>query len=213
MSDSRRDRLVLALGAVVLAALVISGIKPYDRLTWFLETAPVYIAAAVMACSYRRFPLSDLLYVLVAIHALVLIAGGAWTYARVPLGFWMQDWLHLSRNPYDKIGHFMQGFVPALAAREILLRRGYVATRGMASFLSVCVACSVSLVYELVEWWSALALGQGADEFLGTQGDPWDTQSDMFFALIGATVAMTFLARLHDARIAAIVAARLTRPG
>ena len=204
MSGPRRDGLVLALGAAVLAALVVSGIEPYDRLTWFLETAPVYIAAAIMAYSYRRFPLSDLLYVLIAVHALVLIAGGAYTYARVPLGFWMQDWLHLSRNPYDKIGHFMQGLVPALAAREILLRRGFVAGRGMAAFLAACVACSVSLVYELVEWWSALALGQGADEFLGTQGDPWDTQSDMFFALIGATVAMVFLARLQDARIAAI---------
>jgi len=204
MSGPRRDGLVLALGVAVLAALVVSGIEPYDRLTWFLETAPVYIAAAIMAYSYRRFPLSDLLYVLIAVHALVLIAGGAYTYARVPLGFWMQDWLHLSRNPYDKIGHFMQGLVPALAAREILLRRGFVAGRGMAAFLAACVACSVSLVYELIEWWSALALGQGADEFLGTQGDPWDTQSDMFFALIGATVAMVFLARLQDARIAAI---------
>jgi putative membrane protein len=204
MTAAGRGRLVLALGCAVLAALVISGIRPYDRLTWFLETAPIYVAAAVMAYSYRRFPLSDLLYVLIAIHALVLIAGGAWTYARVPLGFWIQDGLHLARNPYDKIGHFMQGFVPALVAREILLRRGYVAGRGMAAFLSACVACSVSLVYELIEWWSALALGQGADEFLGTQGDPWDTQSDMFFALIGATVAMTLVARLQDTRIAAI---------
>jgi putative membrane protein len=204
MSNAGRDRLCLALGAVVLAALLASGIAPHDRLTWFLETAPVYIAAAIMALSYRRFPLSDLLYVLIAVHALVLIAGGAWTYARVPLGFWLQDWLHLSRNPYDKIGHFMQGFVPALVTREILLRRGLVAGLGMAAFLSACVACAVSLVYELIEWWSALVLGQGADEFLGTQGDPWDTQSDMFFALIGATVAMTLFARLQDARIAAI---------
>jgi putative membrane protein len=213
MSRVPRDRLVLALGAIVLAALVVSGVRPYDRLTWLLETAPVYIAAAIMAYSYRRFPLSDLLYVLVAIHALVLIGGGAYTYARVPLGFWMQDWMHLARNPYDKIGHFMQGLVPALAAREILLRRGYVTTRGMAAFLSVCVACSVSLVYELIEWGSALALGQGADEFLGTQGDPWDTQSDMFFALIGATVAMTFVARLQDARIAALDPPAPARPG
>ena len=213
MTAAARDRLCLALAAVVLATLVASGIKPYDRLTWFLETAPVYIAAAVMVYTYRRFPLSDLLYVLIAIHAIVLIAGGAWTYARVPLGFWLQDGLHLSRNPYDKIGHFMQGFVPALVAREILLRRGLVTSRGMAAFLSACVACSVSLVYELIEWWSALALGQGADEFLGTQGDPWDTQSDMFFALIGATVAMTLFAGLQDARIAAIEQSVTIRPG
>jgi putative membrane protein len=142
--------------------------------------------------------------VLIALHCLVLILGGAYTYARVPLGFWLQDALGLARNPYDRIGHFMQGFVPALVAREILLRQGHVAGRKMAGFLSVCVALAVSALYELVEWWAALALGQGADAFLGTQGDPWDTQSDMFMALIGAMLAATTLARLQDARIAAL---------
>lgn len=188
----------MALGLAVLAVLVFSGIAPRDRPTWIMETAPVFIAAPILAATYRRFPLTNLLYVLIAVHALVLIVGGAYTYAHVPLGFWMQDVLHLSRNPYDKIGHFMQGFVPAMVAREILLRQGYVSSRPMAGFLSVCVALAISAVYEMIEWWSALAMGQGADEFLGTQGDPWDTQSDMLFAMIGATVAVTLLSRLHD---------------
>jgi putative membrane protein len=199
-----RGNLCLGLGIVVLVALVISGIAPHDRTTWFMEVAPVFIAAPIMAATYRRFPLSDLLYVLIALHALVLILGGAYSYARVPQGFWVQDLFQLSRNPYDKLGHFMQGFVPALVAREILLRTGSVTKGRMAGFLSICVALAISAFYELVEWWAALALGQGADEFLGTQGDPWDTQSDMFMALIGATIAVTLLARLHDRRMAAI---------
>ena len=181
-----RANLCLALGIVVM------------------EVVPVFIAAPIMAATYRRFPLSDLLYVLIALHALVLILGGAYSYARVPQGFWVQDFFHLARNPYDKLGHFMQGFVPALVAREILLRNGFVAGRRMAAFLSGCVALAISAFYELVEWWAALAMGQGADEFLGTQGDPWDTQSDMFMALVGASVAMTLLARLHDRRMAAL---------
>ena len=187
------------LAAFVVAALVVSGISPHDRLTWLLEVFPVLVALPILAATHRRFPLSGLLYTLIAIHALVLIVGGAYTYARVPFGFWLQDLLGLARNPYDRVGHFMQGLVPALVAREILLRGDYVTTRRMAGFLSVCVALSVSACYELIEWWSAVALGQGADEFLGTQGDPWDTQWDMFMALIGATTAMLALSRAHDA--------------
>lgn len=198
-----RERSLLALAALVLVALVLSGVNPFDRITWLLEVAPVLVAMPVLAATYRRFPLTTLLYVLIALHTLVLIAGGAYSYARVPFGFWLQDLFGLDRNPYDKIGHFMQGFVPALIAREILLRGGYVARGRMAGFLSVCVALAVSACYELVEWWAALALGQGADEFLGTQGDPWDTQSDMFLALLGATSAMLGLARVQDRQIAA----------
>ena len=190
--------------AIVLAALVVSGIHPYDRATWLLEVAPVLVAAPILLATYRRFPLTTLLYVLISVHALVLILGGAYTYARVPLGFWLQDWLDTERNPYDRIGHLMQGFVPALVAREILLRGGYVAGRRMVAFLSVCVALAVSASYELIEWGTALALGQGAEEFLGTQGDPWDTQEDMFCALIGATAAVLLLARVHDAQIRAL---------
>lgn len=198
-----RGYLLALLGGVVLTALAVSGIAPYDRPTWLMEVLPVLIAAPILAVTYRRFPLTTLLYVLVAVHALVLIGGGAYTYARVPFGHWMQDLLQLSRNPYDKIGHFMQGLVPALAAREILLRGGYVHGRRMATFLSICVAMAISAVYELLEWWAALAMGQGADEFLGTQGDVWDTQSDMFLALIGASVAMACLTGWHDRQIAA----------
>ncbi|HET7729312.1 MAG TPA: DUF2238 domain-containing protein [Usitatibacter sp.] len=210
MEAVRWGPLELSLAAVVAVALVASGIAPYDRLTWLMEVAPVLVAAPVLMATRRRFPLSDLLYALIALHALVLILGGAYTYARVPLGAWLQDAMHLERNPYDRIGHFMQGFVPALAAREVLLRGAFVRGRRMAAFLSGCVALAVSAAYELVEWAAALALGQGADEFLGTQGDPWDTQSDMFMALLGATLAVTALARLHDARIRARDASNLT---
>jgi putative membrane protein len=181
-----------ALGAV-LAALIVSGIQPYDRVTWWMEVAPVLIAAPLLVITHRRYPLTPLLYALIFVHALVLILGGAYTYARVPLGFWLQDLLALERNPYDRIGHFMQGFVPAMVAREILLRGGFVAGARMVGFLSVCVALAVSAVYD--------ALGQGADEFLGTQGDPWDTQADMFMALVGAVSALLLLSWLHDRQL------------
>ena len=191
----------VALGAV-FAALVVSGIHPYDRATWFMEVAPVLIAAPLLVATHRRYPLTPLLYALICVHALVLILGGAYTYARVPAGFWLQDLLGLERNPYDRLGHFMQGFVPVMVAREILLRGAHVAGRRMAAFLSLCVALAVSACYELIEWAAALALGQGAEEFLGTQGDPWDTQADMFMAMIGAAIALLALSRLHDRQLA-----------
>ncbi len=199
---SVRDRLDTALFALVAAALIASGIAPYDRATWLMEVAPVLIVLPVLMALRHRHPPTTLLLVLVAVHALVLIGGGAWTYARVPLGFWLQDLLGATRNPYDKIGHFMQGFVPALAAREILLRGGHVRRGRMAAFLCICIALAISAAYELVEWGAALALGQGADEFLGTQGDVWDTQSDMLMALIGASTALALLGRLHDRQLA-----------
>jgi putative membrane protein len=192
---------LIAAAAVLLVALVVSGIAPYDRVTWWMEVAPVLIAAPVLVATYRRFPLTSLLYVLICVHALVLIAGGAYSYARVPLGFWLQDLLALERNPYDRIGHFVQGFVPAMIAREILIRGGSIAGRTMVGFLSLCVALAFSAFYELIEWWAALALGQGADEFLGTQGDPWDTQADMFLALLGAATSLAALSRLQDRQI------------
>jgi putative membrane protein len=197
-------KLPATLGLLVLVALVVSGIRPYDRTTWVMEVAPIFIAAPVLIATYRRFPLTRLLYVLIALHALILIVGGAYTYARVPLGYWLQDWLGLARNPYDRIGHLMQGITPALVAREIFVRGGYVAGRRMTAFLCVCVAMTVSACYELIEWWAALALGQGADAFLGTQGDVWDTQNDMFCALIGAIVALAALPRVQDAQIRAL---------
>lgn len=189
-----------ALGAL-LAALIVSGIQPYDRATWWMEVAPVLIAAPLLVITHRRYPLTPLLYALIFVHALVLILGGTHTYARVPLGFWLQDLLALERNPYDRIGHFMQGLVPAMVAREILLRGRFVAGARMVGFVSVCVALAVSAVYELIEWGAALALGQGADEFLGTQGDAWDTQADMFMALVGAVSALLLLSRLHDRQL------------
>ena len=204
MSTSNdRLPLLLFLLAGTIIALAASGWSPYDRLTWLMEVGPVLIVLPLLVVTRDRYPLTPLLYVLIFLHALVLMIGGAYTYARVPLGHWVQEWFALDRNPYDKLGHFMQGFVPALAAREVLLRGGFVRGRRMLAFLCVCVALAISAVYELVEWWSALALGQGADEFLGTQGDPWDTQSDMLCALIGSIVAMATLARAHDRQLAA----------
>lgn len=193
----------LAAGALVLAAaLLASGWQPYDRATWLMEVVPVLIVLPLLAATRRSYPLTPLLYALIFVHALILIAGGAYTYARVPAGFWVQEMFALSRNPYDKLGHFAQGFVPAIAAREILLRGGHVIGRRMLAFLIVCVVLAISASYELIEWAAALALGQGADEFLGTQGDPWDTQSDMFMALVGAIAALLLLSRLHDMQLA-----------
>jgi len=197
-----RNALNATLAVIVIAALIVSGIAPFDRATWVMEVAPVLIALPLMIVTRQSYPLTTLLTVLIAIHALVLIGGGAYTYARVPLGFWLQDLLGTVRNPYDKIGHFMQGFVPAMVAREIFRRGGYVVGRRMTGFLCICVAMAISASYELIEWAAALAMGQGADEFLGTQGDQWDTQSDMFMALIGSIAAMALLSGWHDRQLA-----------
>ena len=201
---SARDRHVFWVASIVLVVvLVLSGLRPYDRTTWVLEVFPVVIALPILWATYRRFPLTRLLYVAILVHALVLILGGMYTYARVPLGFYLADLLGLSRNPYDKIGHFFQGFVPALVAREILIRGRFVRGEKMLAFLVICIVLAVSAAYELIEWGAAVALGQGADEFLGTQGDPWDTQSDMFLALIGAVTALLLFTRLHDRQLKA----------
>jgi len=202
-----RNLLTAGLAILVGGALLISGIAPFDRLTWVMEVAPAVIALVLLATTRRTYPLTTLLYILIAVHALVLIAGGTWSYARVPLGFWLQDLLGTARNPYDKIGHLLQGFVPALVAREILLRGAWVRGRRMCAFLCICIAMAISASYELIEWGAALWLGQGADEFLGTQGDPWDTQSDMLMALIGSSAAMLLLAGWHDRQLAKLPAA------
>lgn len=192
------------LAGVLVVLLILSGFRPYDRATWLMEVAPILLAAPVLIWTWRRFPLSSLLYVLIFLHAVILLVGGAYTYARVPVGFWVQHALDLSRNPYDKLGHFAQGFVPALIARELFLRRRIVTSKGWSAFLAICVAMTISAVYELVEWGAAVALGQGADQFLGTQGDPWDTQSDMGMALVGASVALLLLSRFQDRQIASL---------
>lgn len=200
MTLTRTRSLLFAL-AVLLVLLVLSGVKPYDRLTWLLEVAPILIALPVLWATYRRFPLTMLLYVCIFLHALVLMLGAAYTYARVPLGFQIAELLGLERNPYDKIGHFFQGFVPALVAREVLIRGAYVRGRNMLGFIVVCIVLAISATYELIEWAAALVLGQSAEEFLGTQGDSWDTQSDMFLALIGAVMALWLLSGVQDRQI------------
>lgn len=193
------------LHLIMLMALAIclclSGIHPFDRITWILEIFPILIALPILLATYNSFRLTQLLYICIFIHMLILILGGAYSYARVPLGFSLQEWLHLSRNPYDKIGHFFQGFAPALIAREILIRKHIINGKKMLAFIVICIVLAISASYELIEWVAAVILGQGAEEFLGTQGDMWDTQSDMFLALIGAVGAFIGFSRLQDAQI------------
>ena len=206
-TDPRTRPLAAAL-LLMLALLARSGWRPFDRATWWMEVAPIFIVVPILLATQRRFPLTSLLYGLIFLHCLVLMLGGAYSYARVPLGFQMAEWLGLHRNPYDKVGHFVQGFVPAVAAREILLRGDHVQGRRMLAFIVVCIVLAISACYEFIEWGAALAMGQGADEFLGTQGDPWDTQSDMFFALIGAIVSLLLMSRWHDRQLARLDALR-----
>jgi putative membrane protein len=196
-----RQVVLPVLAGVLVLLLLLSGWHPFDRATWWMEVTPVLIALPLLVFTRHRFPLTPLLYGLIFIHATILIAGGAYTYARVPLGFWIKDALDLGRNPYDKIGHFAQGLVPMLVAREVLLRNRYVTGTRIAGFLSICFAMAVSAWYELIEWGAALAMGQGADEFLGTQGDVWDTQSDMLMAFLGALTAYLLLSALHDRQL------------
>ncbi|MGK9175436.1 DUF2238 domain-containing protein [Yokenella regensburgei] len=186
---------------ILLLILIYTGINTADKMTWLMEVIPVCVVVPLLLLTRVRYPLTPLLYTLIFFHALILIVGGMYTYAKVPVGFDVQAWLGLSRNPYDKLGHFFQGLVPALAAREILIRGGYVQGRKMVAFVVCCIALAISAFYELIEWWAALAMGQGADDFLGTQGDPWDTQSDMLCALLGALTTVFVLARWHNRQI------------
>jgi putative membrane protein len=191
--------LLLAVVAIVFVAL---GIAPKaDRVTWLLENLPVLVAAPLLVATRRRFPLTPLAYRLMFVHALILMVGGHWTYERVPLGNWARDAFGLARNPYDRLGHFVQGFVPAILAREVLRRTSPLRGRWLA-FLVVCTCLAISAAYELFEWLAAVALGQGADAFLGTQGDPWDTQKDMALALAGAVLALALLSRVHERQLA-----------
>ena len=182
--------------------LVASGWAPADRATWWMEIAPVLIAIPILVALRRSFAFTTLALVLIALHGFVLMLGGAYTYARVPIGFAVQDWLHLARNPYDRFGHLMQGFVPAIVLREILVRTGSIASRRLLTITVLAYCLSVSALYELIEFGAAVALGQGADAFLGTQGDPWDTQWDMLMCLVGAILALVLLSRVHDRQIA-----------
>lgn len=186
---------------ILLLVLIYTGFSTSDRVTWLMEVTPVIIIVPLLLATTTRYPLTPLLYLLIFVHAIILMVGGLYTYAKVPIGFEVQEWLGLTRNPYDKLGHFFQGLVPALAAREILVRGGYVRGRKMVAFLVCCVALAISAVYELIEWAAALVLGQGADEFLGTQGDVWDTQSDMFCALLGALTTVLILQYWHTLQL------------
>jgi len=199
--NAREPAVLLGVG---LALLAWSGLRPHDHFTWLLETAPIFIGVPVLVATRRRFPLTPLAYRLIFVHALILMAGGHYTYAEVPLGDWVKDALGLARNDYDRLGHFAQGFVPAILAREILLRRTPLRRGGWLFFLVTCVCLAISACYELVEWWTAVATGEAATAFLGTQGDPWDTQWDMFTALVGALTAQLTLARVHDRELSAL---------
>ena len=193
--------ILLAIGAV---CLVISRIGALEPGTWVLEVFPIFIAVPVLVATARRFPLTPLVYRLIFIHALILMLGGHYTYARVPLGFWLQDALDLSRNHYDRIGHFAQGFVPAMIAREILLRQSPLVRGKWLFFIVTCICLAVSACYEFIEWAAALLGGSSAESFLGTQGDVWDTQWDMFMAFLGAITAQLLLSRIHDRQITAL---------
>jgi len=189
---------LLFLGAI---ALVVSGINPAERSTWWLEVFPIFIAVPILLATARRFPLTPLAYRLIFVHALILMLGGHYTYAKVPLGFWMEEWFGFTRNHYDRIGHFAQGFVPAIIAREILLRRSPLTKGGWLFTIVTALCLAISACYEFVEWFAAVVGGSGADAFLGTQGDVWDTQWDMFMAFIGAMTAQLVLAKTHDKQL------------
>lgn len=200
MITATRNELWLLL-ALTLCALLVSGWHPHDMTTWFLEVFPVLVAIPLLAATRANFPLTRLVYWLIFVHALVLILGGHYTYARVPLGFWFQDLFDLGRNHYDRLGHIVQGFVPAMIARELLLRRSPLQRGKWLFFLVVCVCMFISVNYEFIEWWTAEIADQALIEFLGTQGDIWDTQWDMFLAMCGAVLAQLTLARQHDRQL------------
>ncbi len=194
----------LAIVVVVALVLVWSAVHPHDYFTWFLEVFPVFIGAVVLAATSRRFPLTSLACFLLGIHAIILMVGGHYTYAEVPLGFWMRDLFGGMRNNYDRIGHFAQGFVPAIIAREILIRRKVVRGRWWTYAIVVCICLAISAAYELLEWRVSVATGGKGDAFLGTQGDVWDTQEDMGTAFIGALLAPLLLGRLHDRQLRSV---------
>ena len=186
---------------IFFATLVWSGIHPRDGLTWLLEVLPALIGFVVLLVTRRNFPLTRLAYGLILLHCVILMVGGHYTYAEVPLFDWIRDWFDLQRNNYDKVGHLVQGFVPAIVAREILIRNGVVTGRGWLSFFIVSICLAISAFYELIEWWVAIMTGDTAAAFLGTQGYVWDTQSDMMYALVGAIVALVLLSKVHDKQI------------
>ncbi len=196
------NRELLTLLAVLIGVTVWSWIEPFDRPTWWMESLPVFIGLMVLVPTHTRFPLTRLVYYLLFFHAVLLLVGGHYTYARVPFGFWIQDLLDFSRNPYDRLGHIVQGFVPALVAREVFLRKHVLQRDAWLFFLVVCFCLAFSAFYELLEWWTAVFAGDGSIDFLGVQGDIWDAQWDMMLALIGAIAAQVLLGKTHDRQLA-----------
>lgn len=188
--------------AIFLAVLIWSGINPADYVTWLLEVFPAVLGAVVLWATRKSFPMTSLVYTLILIHCIILMVGGHYTYAEVPLFDWIQDEFGMVRNNYDKLGHFAQGFVPALITREIVIRKNVFKDARWRNFFIVCFCLGFSAFYELIEWWVALLSGEGADAFLGTQGYVWDTQSDMAWALSGAVIALLVLGKLHDRQLA-----------
>ena len=187
---------------IFFAVLIWSGVNPKDTFTWFLEVAPALIGFVLIVLTYKKFPLTPLLYTLILIHMIILMVGGHYTYAEVPLFDTIKELLHQTRNNYDKVGHFMQGFMPAILAREILIRKQIVtASKLWLNYIILSIVLAFSAFYELVEWWVALSSGEDAEAFLGTQGYIWDTQSDMGYALMGGIVALLLLVRLHDRQL------------
>ncbi len=190
-----------ALLVALAAVLLWSGIAPHDRFTWFLEVAPVLIGVPVLIFLWPTLRFTRLVYTLLWIHAVILMVGGKYTYAEVPFGFWLQDLFGFARNHYDRIGHFAQGFIPAMLAREVFIRRSPLRGSRWLPFVVVCFCLAFSALYELIEFWTALASGEAAEAFLGTQGDVWDTQWDMQMALVGAIIALVTLSGRHDREI------------
>ena len=202
------DRRLVWFLVLLAPVLVWSWINPHDRFTWWLESLPAIVGVVLLLGFQKKFPLSTMLLVLVWLQSVVLVVGGHYTYAEVPLGEWAKGWFGWQRNNYDKLGHFAQGFVPAILTREILLRTSPLRGSRWLGFLVVCVCLAFSAFYELAEWFTAITTGEAADAFLGTQGDPWDTQTDMLMALIGATVAMLFMRGVHDRSLGKLQAGR-----
>lgn len=196
------DRRLIWFVVLLAPVLAWSWIAPHDRFTWWLESVPAVAGVVLLGVFQKKFPLSSLLLVLLWLHCVVLVTGGHYTYALVPLGEWAKGWFGWTRNNYDKLGHFTQGFVPAILARELLIRTSPLKGSKWLGFLVVCVCLAFSAFYELVEWFAAVTSGEAANDFLGTQGDVWDTQTDMLWALIGAMVAVTLFSRLHDRSLA-----------
>ena len=198
---SQNPKLTFAWLGIFLLVLAWSAWQPHDYLTWWLEVSPALLALVLLAVTHNRFPLTPLAYWLILLHCIVLMVGGHYTYAEVPLGDWLMELTGGQRNNYDKLGHFMQGFVPAIIAREILIRNRVVSRRGWLALFVISICLAFSAFYELVEWWVALLSSEAAESFLGTQGYVWDTQSDMFLALIGAAIALLTLGRMHDQQL------------